>query len=211
MYFLSTIDHRDGLSVTWGYYADKETAFDVMRRNVGDMHECIYTYGVIEQLEPGLFPIPKERHWFMWNQERWGYAPIEPPQYAKEFHPHYSIALRTMGDNVPVLPPAEKPHREDMQNYFLMVMEDGDAYEKTRRCGYFKDRESALQALHENAIALYNGSCNLALIECLQDHLYPPPQERIWFRWNSVKQDYCESEMPDEFESHPPNYAIILI
>ena len=72
MYFVSTReenDHKELFGGAWGYYWDKASAVDAVHRNVTDIHETIYPYAIIECLEQGLFPVPKERQWFGWQED----------------------------------------------------------------------------------------------------------------------------------------------
>lgn len=73
MYFVLTReeeDFKESFGGAWGYYWNLEEAINAVHRNVTDMHETIYPYAIIERLDHGLFPIPKERHWFGWEEEK---------------------------------------------------------------------------------------------------------------------------------------------
>lgn len=87
MYFITTftqyiITERGfpdiGDSRTVGYYADKKDAIDTVLENRCDLWETIYTYAVVEYIEPGLYSIASERWFFKWNNETGQYDPIEP-------------------------------------------------------------------------------------------------------------------------------------
>lgn len=59
--------------------------------NRGDIWETVYTYALIEELEPGLYPDMAAEHWFIWNHEEHAYEattarPAEAEQWA-----HFSI------------------------------------------------------------------------------------------------------------------------
>lgn len=54
------------------------------------MHECIYMYGVIENIPSGIHPIVKERYFFKYNQEKQGFFEIEEP---KEFKHYCNVAI----------------------------------------------------------------------------------------------------------------------
>ena len=76
MYFVCTREEDDCKELcggAWGYYWNRDEAVDAAHRNMTDMHEALYPYAIIEQLEPGLFPVPKERVWFGWDEEKDGF------------------------------------------------------------------------------------------------------------------------------------------
>lgn len=61
----------------FGYYTEKEDAFEAVRRNSCDMHETCYDYIVVEQIEPGIHALAEVVGWFQYNHETDGYDPIE--------------------------------------------------------------------------------------------------------------------------------------
>ena len=82
MYFVCTREENDCKELcggAWGYYWRREDAVRAVHRNVTDMHETIYPYAIIERLEPGLFPAPKERKWYDRNEGKGGYCESEVP------------------------------------------------------------------------------------------------------------------------------------
>jgi len=85
MYFITTftqytIDSRGfpdmGTLRTVGYYSSREQAFNVVLNNQCDLWETIYTYAVVEYIEPGLYPIAVDRWFFKWNINTMQYEPI---------------------------------------------------------------------------------------------------------------------------------------
>ena len=82
MYFVCTREEDDCKKLyggAWGYYWNRDEAVDAAHRNMTDMHEALYPYAIIERLEPGLFPVPKERQWLRWDEEKGGYCESEVP------------------------------------------------------------------------------------------------------------------------------------
>ena len=82
MYFVSTREEDDCKKLyggAWGYYWNRDEAVDAAHRNMTDMHEALYLYAIIEQLQPGLFPVPRERMWFSWDEEKGEYCESEVP------------------------------------------------------------------------------------------------------------------------------------
>jgi hypothetical protein len=84
MYFITTftqytMDSRGspdfGDTRTVGYYSSREQAFNVVLNNQCDLWETIYTYVVVEYIEPGLYPIAVDRWFFKWNMDTMRYVP----------------------------------------------------------------------------------------------------------------------------------------
>ena len=101
MYFVCTLEEDDCKELyggAWGYYWNRKDAVRAVHRNVTDMHETIYHYAIIEYLEPGLFPVPKEREWFGWEEEKDGFYEIETPECNNNFPHNFSVALGAVGD-----------------------------------------------------------------------------------------------------------------
>ena len=93
MYFVSTLEEDDCTELyggAWGYFWTKESAVDSVHRNMTDMHETIYPYAIVEKLEPGLFPVPKERVWFGWDEDKEGFCEIEIQHISSL---HYALDL----------------------------------------------------------------------------------------------------------------------
>lgn len=218
MYFVSTREEDDCKELyggAWGYFWNKESAVDAVHRNVTDMHETIYPYAIIERLEPGLFPIPKEREWFGWVEEKDGFYEIETPECDKYFPHNFSVALGTVGDESSKhieTPPAIVD--EDTPCYFIMAMKSDDREgERVRRCGFFTDRETAFKAVYENWCDIHNGKYDVAWIECITPYIIAWSTECVWFKWNEEKGGYIEAKAPEAFEDYPepPYYPVSFI
>lgn len=74
-----------GCSRTFGYYEDYLTAEKALNENWCDMHETIYNYAVVEAIEPGIHPYPKERNFFKYDREKGGFFRIPEPEEFKGF------------------------------------------------------------------------------------------------------------------------------
>ena len=201
MYFVCTRGEEDCKELyggAWGYYRNRDEAINAVHRNVTDMHETIYPYAIIERLDPGLFPVPKERAWFGWDEEKDGFYEIETPACDKYFPHNFSVALGVAGDENSKY--VEEPFDtidEDTPNYFVMAMSSDDREgEQVRRCGFFTDRETAFKAVRENWGDIHNGKYDVAWIECITPYLLAWATERVWFSWDGGKDGYCESEVP---------------
>ena len=218
MYFVSTREEDDCKELyggAWGYFWDKESAVDAVHRNVTDMHETIYPYAIIERLEPGLFPVPKEREWFGWVEEKDGFYEIETPDCNKYFPRNFSVALGTVGDeNSRFIEQLPATIDENTPCYFIMAMKSDDREgERVRRCGFFTDRETAFKAVDENWCDIHNGKYDVAWIECITPYIIAWSMECVWFKWNEEKGGYIEAKAPEAFEDYPepPYYPVSFI
>ena len=218
MYFVCTREENDCKELcggAWGYYWRKEDAVRAVHRNVTDMHETIYPYAIIERLEPGLFPVPKEREWFGWDEEKNGFYEIATPDCNRYFPKNFSVALGTVG--VEGFEYTEAPSAnvdENTLNYFITVMNSDDREgESVHRCGCFIDRETAFNAVRENRGDIHNGKYDVAWIECIHPYILAWASERVWFRWDDEKSGYYESKAPEAFADwpEPPYYPVSFV
>ena len=192
-----------------GYFGDKESAMDAVHRNATDMRETIYPYTIIERLNQGIFPVPKEREWFGWEEEKDGFYKIATPECAKYFPDGFSVALGAIGDeNSEYTKAIPKVSDTNLPNYFIVVM-TGDC-KKLRRCGFFTDREIAFRAVRENWRDIHSDTNDIALIECITPDILAWSTERTWFKWNDEKCGYFEATVPEAFFDYPPppHYSI---
>ena len=209
MYFVSTREEEDCKDLyggAWGYYWNREDAVDAVHRNVTDIHETIYPYAIVERLVPGLFPVPKEREWFGWDEEKDGFYEIKTPECNEYFPQNFSVALGTVGDeNSKFIEQLPATVDETTPCYFIMAMSSDDREgERVRRCGFFIDRETAFKAVHENWGDVHNGKYDIAWIECITPYIMAWSVERVWFRWDETKGIYCESETPESIDWPDP-------
>ena len=75
----------------FGFYNTHNEAAKAVEKNLGDMHECLYDYIVIEYIELGIHPTVEVEHWWRWvkKNKRWEDG-IEKPL---EFRPTTNFAL----------------------------------------------------------------------------------------------------------------------
>ncbi len=70
-----------GSSQCFGYYADRAKAEAAVERNACDLHECLYTWAVVEGLPEGIHPGPPHNDefetWYQWVDGKWTRA-IKP-------------------------------------------------------------------------------------------------------------------------------------
>ena len=218
MYFVSTqkeTDHQKLFGGAWGYYWDKASAVDAVHQNVTDMHETIYPYAIIERLEPGLFPVPKERLWFGWDEEKDGFFEIETPECDKYYPRNFSIALGAVGaENPTQIKPVQELVDPNSPNYFITVMSSDDRDGKTALpCGFFHDRETAFRAVLESWDGIHRDNHDVALIECISPGIIAWSLERTWFRWDEDVAKYREAEAPEALADYPlsPYYPVAFL
>ena len=217
MYFVSTREEDDCKELyggAWGYYWNREEAIDAVHRNVTDMHETIYPYAIIERLEPGLFPGPKEREWFGWDEEKDGFYEIETPECNKHFPHNFSVALGSVGDeNSKYIEHLPTTVDENIPCYFIMAMKSDDREgERVRRCGFFVERETAIKAVRENWGDIHNDTYDVAWIECITPYILAWSTERVWFRWDDENGVYVDSAKPSGIDwPEPPFYPLSFL
>jgi len=93
-YFITVFEKLDidelGLPSTgadrcWGFYRDKEKAFQCVHENWTDLEETIYHYALIEEYEEGISNLTGYRQWFKFDLEKKGYVEIDEPEGYKHF------------------------------------------------------------------------------------------------------------------------------
>jgi hypothetical protein len=72
--------HDEGIdSRCMGWYENLEDAVDVLEHNRMDVHECSFTYAVIEKARSGPYAQAFEVQWYIWDEEREGYIECDKP------------------------------------------------------------------------------------------------------------------------------------
>lgn len=70
---------------TFGYFADHARAVEAVLRNEMDLHECLYTWCVVETLGEGIHPFGDLDHpgsnetWFRWDLVQGRWEPVSRP------------------------------------------------------------------------------------------------------------------------------------
>lgn len=77
MYFITTIDSKDGDTRCVGYYSTFEKAEKAILNNACDIWETCYNYCVIENIKEGLYQYDQEPIWYEWNKIKEQYEKIE--------------------------------------------------------------------------------------------------------------------------------------
>ena len=73
-----------GATRTFGYYITKDNAIESVKHNVFDIHETIYDYMLIEEVEEGLYNPSTIRGWFKYAGNN-TYTEIPEPDFMKHF------------------------------------------------------------------------------------------------------------------------------
>jgi hypothetical protein len=81
MYFITATTERGKEHRCFGYYVDLYDAKDAVLGNMMDIHECLYTYVVIENIEEGIHGECSYQKWFEWKENKW--SECETPNWAK--------------------------------------------------------------------------------------------------------------------------------
>ena len=76
MYFITAIvskEIKNGkyLPRTFGFSKSFRKAKQWVNDNIGNMHECLYDYIVIENINPGIHSDTKQEWWYEWHYCRW--------------------------------------------------------------------------------------------------------------------------------------------
>lgn len=74
-----------GSSRVVGYYKHWNDGVKAMHDNRCDIWETIYEYGVLEDLDEGLYPNVNKCQFFKWNKEKEGFFEIETPSFLNHF------------------------------------------------------------------------------------------------------------------------------
>jgi hypothetical protein len=56
---------------TFGYHTTLHKAESSVKGNVGDMHESLYDFIVIEEIKCGIHSPVVQEWWYKWNHTRW--------------------------------------------------------------------------------------------------------------------------------------------
>ena len=73
-----------GATRTFGYYITKDDAIEAVKHNTLDIHETIYDYMLIEEIEEGLYNPSLTRWWFKYAGND-TYTEIPEPDFMKHF------------------------------------------------------------------------------------------------------------------------------
>jgi hypothetical protein len=86
MYFITTIDSKDGDTRCVGYYSTFEKAEGAVLDNACDIWETCYDYAVIENVGEGLYQYDQDPVWYKWDDLNEEYVKMEgrPKQYKNQ-------------------------------------------------------------------------------------------------------------------------------
>lgn len=93
MYFVTAICHKEhdpdqphlkNESRCFGYFQTSEEAIRAADDNLGDMHERLYNYLIIEEIPWGIFATVKSELWYHWNYETGHWDARFKPDFSKQ-------------------------------------------------------------------------------------------------------------------------------
>lgn len=70
---------------TWGFYKEKETAFQALHENWTDMEETIYKFALVEEYQEGISNYTGYRQFFKFDEKKGGYFEIDEPSQYEHF------------------------------------------------------------------------------------------------------------------------------
>lgn len=71
MYFITAVTSHDADRRCFGFRSKQIDALNDIRKNTGNMHECLYDYLVMEHYQEGIQAISSSETWFKWTGKRW--------------------------------------------------------------------------------------------------------------------------------------------
>lgn len=93
-YFITVFERLDisengwpdtGASRCWGFYKDKEIAYQAVHENWTDLEETVYEYALIEGYYEGISHFSGFKQYFKFDRDKGGYVDIEEPDGYKHF------------------------------------------------------------------------------------------------------------------------------
>lgn len=97
-YFITAIAFHPGAPETYppgrklrcfGFFGTLERAIASVLENECDMHECLYNYIVVENLDEGIHPSVRkdnpEELWFEWSRDRERWIQTQKPDWSKGY------------------------------------------------------------------------------------------------------------------------------
>ena len=64
----------------FGWYAELDDAKMIIESNAMDIHECCFTYAVVEEMKSGPYQPAKAVAWYKWDHDEEAYLPIDCPE-----------------------------------------------------------------------------------------------------------------------------------
>lgn len=74
---LPILESNGGDMATFGYYKEFEEADQAVQENRLDMHEYLYKYIIVEQIDQGIHPWVENKWWYKYNHETNEFDPID--------------------------------------------------------------------------------------------------------------------------------------
>lgn len=68
---------------TFGYYNKYQHALRAVKKNYGNMCECLYNYLIMEKIGEGIHAIADDKtYWFKWDDAKNKWTPCDKPEWA---------------------------------------------------------------------------------------------------------------------------------
>lgn len=91
MYFVTTLDSKDGDTRCVGYFRSFKEAENVVLNNVYDIWETCYDYAIIEHIPEGLYQYDFHPVWYKYQKTTCGYVKCEQPEFIQATDVGYAI------------------------------------------------------------------------------------------------------------------------
>lgn len=109
----------------WGFYKDKDTAFQAVHENWTDIEETVYHYAVIEEYYEGICNYTGHRQFFEFNVEKGGYMEIDEPKGYEHFQNFSISALGRKCMNTRIRQQIKAVLRRKNPKIFATIRENG--------------------------------------------------------------------------------------
>ncbi len=93
IFVVTVMEDRGKSPRSVGWLPTIEAALEAVASNSGSMHECRYSYLLIEETACGIFSISDKQWWFEWRDGAW--HPLGAP--GNPATPHWAIGIVNWG------------------------------------------------------------------------------------------------------------------
>lgn len=93
IFVVTVMEDRGKSPRSVGWLPTIEAALEAVAKNSGSMHECRYSYLLIEETACGIFSISDRQWWFEWREDAW--QSLGAP--GNKTTPHWAIGIVNWG------------------------------------------------------------------------------------------------------------------
>lgn len=96
MYFITCFEQLPNSRInvdnkrTFGYFENFDEAEQALSCNIGDMHETIYYFAIVEKIDAGIHSRCTKRWFYQYDSTQCGFFQIKEPTEAK-FYSNFAI------------------------------------------------------------------------------------------------------------------------